>query len=172
MLGTWVYYYALAELPWQTIAACTLVPFCGYTLGIGAAQIFKQSRDQTITIALETGFQNLALAMFMISTSLDPPESDFAGVVPVCYTYMASILPVIAVVGHLVNMAGKTCHSANIPEDDVTEMANSECSTGTGKEGTAKMGVRTEPTLAVEPHAVLGAVGGRRDFEESIIVYM
>ena len=94
--GTYVYWFALIRSTWQTLVACSCVPFCGYVIGITAGKIFKQSNKKAVTISLETGFQNLALAMFMISTSMQPPESDFAGVIPITYTYLSATFPIVA----------------------------------------------------------------------------
>ena len=94
-LGVYVYYYALARVTWQLLVACLLVPFCGYSIGLLAGYIGGQWKKRAVTISLETGFQNLALALFMINTSLEPPESDFAGVVPILYSFLSSTFPAV-----------------------------------------------------------------------------
>ena len=95
-LGIYVYYYALVRIEWQLLVACTIVPFCGYVIGLTAGFLGKQTRKRSVTISLETGFQNLALALFMLETSLSPPESDFAGVVPICYSFISAAFPAVA----------------------------------------------------------------------------
>ena len=95
-LGIYVYYYALIRTTWRLLVACTIVPLCGYSIGLVAGICGKQTKKRAVTISLETGFQNLALAIFMLDTSLDPPESDFAGVVPICYTFITSAFPTLA----------------------------------------------------------------------------
>ncbi len=93
VLGTYVYWYALVRVTWRTLLACTVVPFVGYCIGAGAGKLFRQEKRQWITIALETGFQNLALSMLILETSLSPPDSDLAGVVPICYSFLSAALP-------------------------------------------------------------------------------
>jgi hypothetical protein len=94
-MGVYVYYSALVRVTWDILVACIVVPVCGYTIGALAGKVCRQSRPRWITISLETGFQNLALSLMIIGTSLEQPESDLAGVVPICYTFLSASIPTL-----------------------------------------------------------------------------
>lgn len=124
-VGVYVYYPALVKVTWPTLVACLVVPLVGYGVGAGAGKALGQSRSRWLTIALETGFQNLALSLLMVGASLDQPESDLAGVVPICYTFLSASLAVVAylgIVGHRIRNGEKPCHRKR-PSQQSTEIA-------------------------------------------------
>ena len=102
MFGTYVYWYAFIRVTWRTALACVITPLQGYMIGLVVALIFRQDRARAITISLETGFQNMALALMMLRISLPLPEADIAGVIPICYMFLSSGLGALAVIIRLV----------------------------------------------------------------------
>ena len=92
-MGIYVYYYAFVRVTWQTLVACASLALIGYTFGLFFARLFRQAWPQCVTIALETGFQNMALATIMLQISLPLPESDIAGVIPILYTFISAGYP-------------------------------------------------------------------------------
>ncbi|RWS25211.1 sodium/bile acid cotransporter-like protein [Leptotrombidium deliense] len=59
-----------------------LIAISGYILGAVAALVFRLNRKQIIAISIETAFQNGSIALVILHTSFDYPESDLA-VVPI-----------------------------------------------------------------------------------------
>ena len=141
--GIYVYWFALIRISWRVVLACILIPIVGYIAGYTAAMLFKQKQPRAISISLEIGFQNFSLATLMLSTSLQHPELEFAGVVPILYSLCSAVLPVVfywTLSGYMFyeKYRGSTCN-----EDDVIESgkglmdnpADAEVECGTNSEG-------------------------------------
>ncbi|KAI0214454.1 P3 protein [Lamellibrachia satsuma] len=73
------------------LAGCCL-PYVGFLLGAVLAAVCRQSRARIITIALETGIQNIGLPILVIQHSLPHPESDIAMIGPIAVA-IATPLP-------------------------------------------------------------------------------
>ena len=95
-LGIAVYYYALRRVTWRLVVACLVLSGGGYLLGFTVGKLVVKDTKKAVTISLETGFQNLSLSLFILTVSLQPPESDLAGVIPIFYTFIGAGYPVIA----------------------------------------------------------------------------
>ena len=100
-LGTASYMYALERAVWQQFVSCILLSFLGYTIAFTVGKLIMKENRQAITISLETGFQNLALAILMLGISLPSPESDMAGTMPIIYTFTGASFPSIAFLAKL-----------------------------------------------------------------------
>ncbi|CAH1778538.1 unnamed protein product [Owenia fusiformis] len=86
------FHYIFTLVTWQIFLACFLTPVLGSIIGATVAAIFKQELPKITTISLETGMQNLQLALVMIGISLSQPESDMATTMPMMYT-LVGIIP-------------------------------------------------------------------------------
>ena len=52
----------------KVILACALLPLVGYVVGYTVSRIFKQKRNLSRTIAIETGCQNVQLCGVILRT--------------------------------------------------------------------------------------------------------
>ena len=126
-LGVYVYWYALSMATFKIFAAAMLVPFFGYLLGALIPFLFRLESRKVVTISIETGFQNISLALMMLRISLPVPEADFAGVLPIMYMFLGSLIPVIAFIVRLIwkrcykdKTSGEIQFSYNETDDECT----------------------------------------------------
>ncbi|KAK0403554.1 hypothetical protein QR680_016991 [Steinernema hermaphroditum] len=63
--------------PYVVICACAL-PWTGYLIAFAVALLARQRHRERITIAIETGVQNLAISALLIITAFPEPERDLA----------------------------------------------------------------------------------------------
>lgn len=70
------YYHLLVVWSWQIVVAALALPWGGFVFGWLMSKIFRQERAESITISLETGIQNTAVAMYLLNFSLPQPEAD------------------------------------------------------------------------------------------------
>lgn len=115
------------------ILACGLLPLCGYIIGYVSGYTILRLHRPAITISLETGFQNLALSLLMLSISLPSPESDMAGVIPICYTFANTIYSVLMAAALLVyrlssNQNDATTDHVTYAQNDALELEDHEIS--------------------------------------------
>uniref|UniRef100_A0A914QJH0 Uncharacterized protein n=1 Tax=Panagrolaimus davidi TaxID=227884 RepID=A0A914QJH0_9BILA len=81
--GCYVNTYVFYLFTWRIIACACIQPWCGYIIAYFIAWIFKQNHTDRLTIAIETGVQNIGIAMIMLMFSLPEPEVDIAIVQPI-----------------------------------------------------------------------------------------
>jgi predicted Na+-dependent transporter len=67
------YVFTLVELRQWLIAP--FIPWCGFIIGGSAALLFRLPFKQAITVALETGIQNIGIAFLIIYYNFPSPES-------------------------------------------------------------------------------------------------
>ncbi|TKR80067.1 hypothetical protein L596_014198 [Steinernema carpocapsae] len=63
--------------PYVIFCACAL-PWTGYLIAFSVAFLARQRHRERITIAIETGVQNLAISAILIITAFPEPERDVA----------------------------------------------------------------------------------------------
>jgi len=90
-----VYRDALFRASWRLFLACNALAAVGQLLGLCIGMLITRDKKKSVTIMLETGFQNISLATFVLGVSLPAPEHQIAGAVPVCYMFVASSIPTI-----------------------------------------------------------------------------
>ena len=95
VFGYFTFYPIVIRASWNTVVACIILPILGYICGYLAGKFIVRDTKKAATISLETGFQNMALAMLMLNVSLPSPESDLAGVIPLLYSCLCPIAPMI-----------------------------------------------------------------------------
>ncbi|CAH1798841.1 unnamed protein product [Owenia fusiformis] len=118
-VGLYVYLYAFALVTWRIWVASTLLPWIGFTLGGGFALLFRQDKSRIVTIAFETGMQNIQLALFMNRISLGDPEADLANVPVIWYLVMSLVPPFIIAIGvEIKKCVDKRKHGGNVATDD------------------------------------------------------
>ncbi|XP_067641286.1 hepatic sodium/bile acid cotransporter-like [Eurosta solidaginis] len=64
------------------IGSCIL-PWLGYIIGWLIATVLRQPPKDAITIAIETGIQNIGIAIFMLNFTLPQPQADMTSAVPI-----------------------------------------------------------------------------------------
>lgn len=92
----YVYWYMLPLMSFKLISSCLILSACGYVLGYLIAAVFKQGRNKNITISIETGFQNVAMSLFLLNVTFQHPESDISSLVPITYAVFGSAIPSVA----------------------------------------------------------------------------
>ncbi|XP_014609620.1 PREDICTED: ileal sodium/bile acid cotransporter isoform X1 [Polistes canadensis] len=83
--------YLFQLFSWRIIVAGMGLPWLGFIFGMLVALIFKQSRQDIIAIAIETGIQNTGVAIFLLRLSLKSPADDLTTVLPVSSAIMTPI---------------------------------------------------------------------------------
>ncbi|XP_016924092.3 ileal sodium/bile acid cotransporter [Drosophila suzukii] len=81
-------YYLFYLFSWQIVVAGLALPGLGYIFAWLAAKLLHQNAADALTIAIETGIQNTGIAIFLLTTTLESPESDLTTVVPVAVAVM------------------------------------------------------------------------------------
>lgn len=92
-------FYVYYLLTWKTLLCGLLLPWAGFGISYGVAFLLRQEHRNCRTIAIETGIQNAGIAIVLLQTSLTPPESDLALVMPVCVLIFTPLPLVIALIG-------------------------------------------------------------------------
>lgn len=82
----------------KVIAAGLGLPTLGYLFGGLVAKLFKQANADALTIGIETGFQNVSLAILFLSFILDQPMADLTVVVPIAIGLLGAIPLIITLV--------------------------------------------------------------------------
>lgn len=88
-------FYVFYLITWKTLLCGLLLPWVGFVLSYLIAFLIRQDHRNCRTIAIETGIQNAGIAIVLLQTSLKPPESDLAMVMPVCVLIFTP-LPLVA----------------------------------------------------------------------------
>ncbi|XP_037723861.1 P3 protein [Drosophila subpulchrella] len=81
-------YYLFYLFSWQIVVAGLALPGLAYIFAWLAAKLLHQNAADALTIAIETGIQNTGIAIFLLTTTLESPESDLTTVVPVAVAVM------------------------------------------------------------------------------------
>lgn len=78
ILFIYVYYYMFWLLTWPMVICGCSLPWLGYITAFIVALMLGQSFKNSLTIAIETGIQNLGIAILLVMWCLPEPESDIA----------------------------------------------------------------------------------------------
>ncbi|CAI4224196.1 unnamed protein product [Auanema sp. JU1783] len=71
-------WYMIYLLTWPIVLCGCALPWLGYITAFSFAAIFRQSFKDCVTIAIETGIQNIGIAMLLMMWCLPEPESDIS----------------------------------------------------------------------------------------------
>ncbi|CAH1775302.1 unnamed protein product [Owenia fusiformis] len=90
-----LYMYRLMGRQPEVILAGIMLPWVAYGLAFALAMLLKQGVKRATTIAIETGIQDIAIALIVLQFSFPNPEADLAAVMPIA-TVMFTPLPLVA----------------------------------------------------------------------------
>lgn len=82
-LGVFVYYHIFLMITIPILIASCILPWSGYIVAFFLSKLCKLPLADAITISIETGIQNVGLAIMMLMYSFKEPELDIAMVAPV-----------------------------------------------------------------------------------------
>ncbi|KAH7701593.1 P3 protein-like protein, partial [Aphelenchoides avenae] len=82
VFGIYANLYIIFLFNWRVVLCGCALPWSGYVIAYCVAALFRQKQRERITIAIETGVQNIGIALMMLLFSLDEPEVDLAMVMP------------------------------------------------------------------------------------------
>lgn len=84
-LGTYVnfYMYELMGVYPVIIPCGALLPWAGFAAGYLISFALRQEQKRRVTIALETGIQNIGIALVIMQFSLPQPDGDLGAVMPI-----------------------------------------------------------------------------------------
>ncbi|KAL7678326.1 hypothetical protein ACOME3_004554 [Neoechinorhynchus agilis] len=91
IVGVLNYRNIILYAPWQVIIISMSLPMFGFLAGFTISFALKRPRKDIIAICVETGVQNVGIAIFMLSQYLDEP---FASLVVLCPILVAAATPI------------------------------------------------------------------------------
>ena len=83
-------FHVMTEFP-KIMVAAILLPVCAFLFGYVIAVLARQPRARALTIAIETGVQNVGIPVVMLMYAFPPPEGDLGAVVPIASAYLMSV---------------------------------------------------------------------------------
>lgn len=105
------------------IPTAALLPWVGFVLSSTVAFIFRQPKKRIITIALETGIQNVGIPILILMYSMSQPEGDLGAVMPIT---VALLTPIPLYIIYLYKIIKRKCKKGIIVKADFQEI---ECLT-------------------------------------------
>lgn len=90
-----------------------LLPWLGFGLGGFFAWLCRQDWKRMLTIGIETGIQNIGVAIMILLYSLPPPENSRTTVIPIIVAFL-SPLPFYLVLAYQL-LRGKSCEMTKKP---------------------------------------------------------
>lgn len=78
LLTLYVKYYVIYLVKWKQWLVAPLIPWFGFIISSLIALCAKLPKNQVLTIAIETGIQNVGIAFLIIFSNFPSPESDYA----------------------------------------------------------------------------------------------
>uniref|UniRef100_A0A914CS64 Ileal sodium/bile acid cotransporter n=1 Tax=Acrobeloides nanus TaxID=290746 RepID=A0A914CS64_9BILA len=83
IIGLYINFYIIYKFTWSIVICGCALPWSGYVIAYFVAWLFRQQHRERITIAIETGIQNIGIAILMLMVSLPEPESDLSIIMPI-----------------------------------------------------------------------------------------
>jgi predicted Na+-dependent transporter len=83
-------YRMMASYP-LIVPAAFLLPWCGFGLGFVVSLALRQSRSNSVAIAIETGIQNYSIAMVVLLGAFPKPYGDLAAVMPMIVAHFTPL---------------------------------------------------------------------------------
>ncbi|XP_013401061.1 ileal sodium/bile acid cotransporter [Lingula anatina] len=129
MYVNWFIWGLLADHSYL-LAVGIITPWCGYIFGFFLAKIFRQPKRRAITIALETGIQNIGIPMIILRFSLPQPDGDLGSLMP-SLQGLSQMLPLYLILIAL-TIKRRCCDKGDDEESerelkDISEVDNSVC---------------------------------------------
>ncbi|CAH8862058.1 unnamed protein product [Trichobilharzia szidati] len=118
------------------IATGALLPWFGFSLAALFALILRQSRKLIVTVALETGIQNIGVAILVLLYSMPKPAGELGAIIPITVA-MFTPLPLYFIYLGLV-IKRKCCdkHKTPTPSDPAEREALNSRKTSSSDSGT------------------------------------
>lgn len=110
-------YQLMGDYP-IVIACGAMLPWIGFSLGGLLALLARQARAKCITIALETGIQNIGIAIIILLYSMPQPLGDLAGVLPIVVAIFTPIPLYLTLLGLGIRRCINARRSHDLPKDD------------------------------------------------------
>uniref|UniRef100_A0A0N4ZH16 Ileal sodium/bile acid cotransporter-like n=1 Tax=Parastrongyloides trichosuri TaxID=131310 RepID=A0A0N4ZH16_PARTI len=118
MLGVFVYHHIFLMITLPILIASCILPWSGYILAYIVGTLCKLPIADVITVSIETGVQNVGLAIMMLMYSFQEPELDIAMVAPIV-VILATDKPLI-IIWLIKKMYKKYCSSDNDKKDNIS----------------------------------------------------
>uniref|UniRef100_A0A7E4VVR5 Ileal sodium/bile acid cotransporter n=1 Tax=Panagrellus redivivus TaxID=6233 RepID=A0A7E4VVR5_PANRE len=83
VFGCYTNFYVFYLMTWRIVLVACIHPWIGYILAYLVAWLCRRNHIDRLTIAIETGVQNVGIAIIMLMFSLPEPEVDLALVLPI-----------------------------------------------------------------------------------------
>lgn len=94
--GVYANWYVFDLVDNKVMFASAALPYLGFILGGFAAFVGRQSFQDIVTIAIETGIQNTALPLALLGMSITGPEKATSVVVPIISSTLTPIPLLVA----------------------------------------------------------------------------
>jgi len=107
IFGAIVNFYLRNYVSLRIALTAPLLPWLGFILGGCFAWICRQDWKRTLTIAIETGIQNIGIAVMVLFYSLPSPENSQTTVIPIIVAFL-SPLPFYLILFYQL-LQGKLC---------------------------------------------------------------
>ena len=114
--GTYVNFFMYRLFHLRLIGAACLLPWMGFLAGGVVAWICRQPLNRIIAITLETGIQNVGVAIFALRLSLPQPDNDLSTIGSVC---PASFTPIPPLLTLLILTIRRKCKARNQKSEGV-----------------------------------------------------
>ncbi|CAL8083963.1 unnamed protein product [Calicophoron daubneyi] len=95
-----------------------LLPWLGFGLAALIAYLLRQSRSVIITIALETGIQNMGAAILVLLYSMPQPAGDVGAIMPISVAMFTPVPLYFALLGLIIK---KRCCKKTYPETSLMD---------------------------------------------------
>ena len=89
VFGAFVNYYLIHYVDLRTVLTAPLLPWFGFLIGGAVAWMCRQDWKRTITIGIETGIQNIGIAIMVLLYSLPSPTNTQSTVIPIIVAYLS-----------------------------------------------------------------------------------
>lgn len=89
VFGGFVNFYLIHYVDLRTVLTAPLLPWIGFLAGGAIAWICRQDWKRTMTIGIETGIQNIGIAMMVLLYSLPSPTNTQSTVIPIIVAYLS-----------------------------------------------------------------------------------
>ena len=130
------YIYSQIKTSLYVLLPALLQPYLGFAISFLIAKyIARQPKHRCITIAIETGVQNVTIPMVLLQQSFPQPYGDLAAVMPVTTAHFTPLPMFFSFLGLLIyrNICLKYCLKKENEEDPESDESEKKV-TGSGQE--------------------------------------
>nr|XP_053631396.1 P3 protein-like [Cherax quadricarinatus] len=106
--GVYANRYVFSLFDVKSLAAGLALPSLGYLCGMALASMLRLPRRDTIAISIETGIQNLGVAIVILRITLEKPAGDLTSALPAAVVVMTPLPLLTALIIYRIYLC---CHS-------------------------------------------------------------